>query len=74
MEQSRGVMRPISTSCAYHRGDSWARIHTWDGTKWVFSSDWLQPDESAIKPMVKASADKYAAEKKLQRRTAEDCQ
>jgi branched-chain amino acid transport system substrate-binding protein len=69
-----GVMRPISTSCADHRGDSWARIHTWDGTKWVFSSDWLQPDESAIKPMVKASADKYAAEKKLQRRTAEDCQ
>jgi branched-chain amino acid transport system substrate-binding protein len=69
-----GVMRPISTSCADHRGDSWARIHTWDGTKWVFTSDWLQPDESAIKPMVKASADKYAAEKKVARRTSADCE
>jgi len=69
-----GVMRPISTSCADHRGDSWARIHTWDGNKWVFSSDWLQPDETAIKPMVRASADKYAAEKKIQRRTPADCQ
>jgi branched-chain amino acid transport system substrate-binding protein len=69
-----GVMRPVSTSCADHRGDSWARIHTWDGSKWVFTSDWLQPDESAIKPMVKASADKYSAEKKVARRTAADCE
>ena len=69
-----GVMRPISTSCTDHRGDSWSRIHTWDGAKWNFSSDWMQPDESVIKPMVKASADKYAAEKKLTRRTPEDCQ
>ena len=28
-----GVMRPVSTSCADHMGASWARIHTWDGTK-----------------------------------------
>jgi branched-chain amino acid transport system substrate-binding protein len=69
-----GVMRPISTTCADHRGDSWARIHTWDGAKWNFSSDWLQPDDSVIKPMVRASADKYAAEKKIARRTPEACQ
>jgi branched-chain amino acid transport system substrate-binding protein len=69
-----GVMRPISTSCADHRGDSWSRIHTWDGAKWNFTSDWLQPDDSVIKPLVRASADKYAAEKKLTRRTPEDCQ
>jgi branched-chain amino acid transport system substrate-binding protein len=69
-----GVMRPISTSCADHRGDSWSRIHTWDGAKWNFTSDWLQPDDSVIKPIVRASADRYAAEKKLTRRTPEDCQ
>ena len=40
-------------------------MHTWDGTKWNFTSDWLQADEQIIKPMVKAAADKYAAEKKL---------
>jgi branched-chain amino acid transport system substrate-binding protein len=69
-----GVMRPISTSCADHRGSTWARVHTWDGKKWNFTSDWYQSDESIIKPMIKAAADKYAAEKKIERRTPADCQ
>ena len=69
-----GVMRPISTSCADHRGDVWARVHTWDGKQWVFSSDWYQSDQSIIKPMIKAAAEKYAAEKKLTRRDPADCQ
>ncbi len=69
-----GVMRPISTSCQDHRGATWARVHTWDGSKWNFSSDWYESDSAIIKPMIKAAADKYAAEKKLTRRTAEDCQ
>ncbi|HOW48081.1 MAG TPA: ABC transporter substrate-binding protein [Rubrivivax sp.] len=69
-----GVMRPLSASCADHMGSTWARIHTWDGAKWVMGADWYQADEQIIKPMVKAAADKYAAEKKITRRTAEDCQ
>jgi len=69
-----GVMRPVSTTCADHMGPAWARIHTWDGAKWQFSSDWYQADESIIKPMVKAAAAKYAAEKKITPRTAADCQ
>lgn len=69
-----GVMRPVSTSCQDHMGSAWARVHTWDGKKWVFSSDWLQADEAILKPMVKQAADKYAAEKKLTRRTPAECQ
>jgi branched-chain amino acid transport system substrate-binding protein len=69
-----GVMRPVSTSCQDHMGPPFARIHTWDGSKWNFSSDWYQADEQILKPMVKAAADKYAAEKKLTRRTPADCQ
>ncbi len=69
-----GVMRPLATTCADHMGDSWARIHTWDGAKWNFTSDWLQADDQILKPMQKAAADKYAAEKKLVRRTPADCQ
>jgi branched-chain amino acid transport system substrate-binding protein len=69
-----GVMRPVSTSCADHMGAAWARVHSWDGKKWGFSSDWLQADESLLKPMVKAAADKYATEKKLARRDSADCQ
>ncbi len=70
----KGVMRPVSTSCQDHMGSAWARVHTWDGAKWNFSSDWLQADDQIIRPMVKAAADKYAAEKKLTRRTPADCQ
>jgi len=67
-------MRPVSTSCADHLGASWARLHTWDGAKWSFSSsDWYEADNSILKPLVKASADKYLAEKKLQRRENADC-
>jgi branched-chain amino acid transport system substrate-binding protein len=68
-----GVMRPVSTSCADHLGASWARIHTWDGAKWNFTSDWYQADETVMKPMVKNAANKYAEEKKLTRRTPDDC-
>jgi branched-chain amino acid transport system substrate-binding protein len=69
-----GVIRPLSTSCQDHMGSTWARVHTWDGSKWAFSSDWYQADEQIIRPMVKAAADKYAGDKKLTRRTPEDCQ
>lgn len=69
-----GVMRPVSTSCVDHMGSSWARVHSWDGKQWKFVSDWYQADEQIIKPMVKATAEKYAADKKLTRRTPEDCQ
>ena len=70
----KGVMRPISTSCMDHMGAAWTRVHTWNGKAWEFTSDWMQADEQILKPLVKATADKYAAEKKLTRRTGQDCQ
>ena len=70
----KGVMRPVATTCSDHMGSAWARVHTWDGAKFVWASDWLQADKSLIDPMVKASAEKYAAEKKMTRRSKEDCQ
>ena len=69
-----GVLKPISTSCADHQGSTWARIHTWDGSKWQFSSDFIQADDTILKPMIRAQADRYVAEKKIARRTPQDCQ
>jgi branched-chain amino acid transport system substrate-binding protein len=69
-----GVIRPISTSCMDHQGSTWARVQTWDGAKWGFSSDWYQADEQILKPMIKSAADRYAGEKKLTRRSPADCQ
>ncbi len=65
-----GVMRPISTSCREHAGAHYARIQTWDGAKWNFSSDWYEADQQIIRPMIQRSAAAYLAEKKLPRR---DC-
>jgi branched-chain amino acid transport system substrate-binding protein len=67
-------MRPISTSCLDHMGSTWARVQTWDGSKWNILPEWYEADSQIIKPMVKAAADKYASDKKLTRRTPEDCQ
>jgi branched-chain amino acid transport system substrate-binding protein len=69
-----GVIRPISTSCADHMGSTWARVQTWDGSKWNLGADWYQADEQILKPMVKAGADKYLSDKKLTRRDPKDCQ
>jgi len=69
-----GVMRPISSSCSDHMGSTWVRMHTWNGSKWNFSSDWYQADEQILKPMIKDGAEKYLADKKMTRRTAADCQ
>jgi branched-chain amino acid transport system substrate-binding protein len=68
------LMRPLSTSCLDHEGSRSARMHTWDGKKWNYVSDWIEADTTIIKPLVKQFADKYAAERKLTRRTPADCQ
>jgi branched-chain amino acid transport system substrate-binding protein len=70
----KSVLRPVSTSCVDHMGSAWARVHTWDGAKFTWASDWLQADEALIRPLVKNSAEKYAGEKKLTRRPPADCQ
>ena len=69
-----GVIRPLSTSCSDHMGSTWVRLQTWDGKKWNVADDWYQADEAIIKPMVKAGAEKYLADKKIQRRAVADCQ
>jgi branched-chain amino acid transport system substrate-binding protein len=68
------MMRPISTSCQDHMGSMAARVQTWDGSKWTFSSDWYTADEQILKPLIKSAADKFAADKKITRRTPADCQ
>ena len=68
------IMRPVITSCKDHMGPSAARAYTWTGAKWQLSSGWLQADMSILNPLIKAAADKYAADKKLDRRLEADCQ
>src|SRR3546814_1029978 len=64
------MLRPIKITCSDHEGARSGRIHTWDGKKWSFSSDWYTADDSVLLPMVKAAAAAYAKEKNI---TPVDC-
>jgi len=65
-----GFMTPIHTSCNDHEGGSSSQIETWDGSRWVVQPGVYRPDQELIGRMVRASAEKYASEKKLQ---MQDC-
>jgi branched-chain amino acid transport system substrate-binding protein len=64
------MVQPLKTSCSDHEGVRKARIHTWDGKDWSYTSDWLEADLKILRPMVQASARSYASEKKI---TPRDC-
>jgi len=68
------MVQPLKTSCADHEGVRRGRVHTWDGKDWSYTSDWYEADMKILGPMIKTSAKAYAAEKKITRRTPEDCQ
>ena len=66
-----GMLLPIKFSCQDHEGNARkARVHQWDGKAWKIISDWYSVDDSVLAPMVKDTAAKYAAEKKI---TPRDC-
>ena len=64
------MVQPLKTSCADHEGVRKGRIHTWDGKDWSYTSDWYEADMKILNPMIKTSAQAYAAEKKI---TPRDC-
>jgi branched-chain amino acid transport system substrate-binding protein len=60
-----GILQPMKTSCRDHGGVHKARIHTWDGANWSYTSDTYDADYKLLRPMVEESARKYASEKNL---------
>jgi len=60
-----GLLQPIKLSCSDHEGARTGRIQTWDGKNWKITSDWFTGDDKVIGPLVKETAAKYAAEKKI---------
>jgi branched-chain amino acid transport system substrate-binding protein len=65
-----GMIGPIKVSCADHEGTRLSRVHQWDGKQWKVISDWFTADDAIVEPLVKETAAKYAAEKKI---TPRDC-
>jgi len=58
-----GMMVPVHTSCMDHGGAHSARIHTWDGSSWSYTSGMYTADYKLLRPLVEESATKYAKEK-----------
>ena len=63
-----GFMQPFRTTCADHEGMTPVRVQQWDGKRWVFVSDWIEPRRQLIRKMVEESARKFAAERKIKPR------
>jgi branched-chain amino acid transport system substrate-binding protein len=57
-----GLIPPFALSCKDHEGGAAVMFLQWKGDEWVQISDWVETDQSLVRPMVEASAAKYAKE------------
>ena len=45
------------------KGAASVKFQQWDGKQWTVITDWIAPDQALVRPLVEASAAKYAQEK-----------
>jgi branched-chain amino acid transport system substrate-binding protein len=67
---AEGLLPPLTLSCRDHEGGGSVQFQQWDGAKWTVITDWIAPDQALVRPLVEASAAKYAQEKGI---TPRDC-
>jgi branched-chain amino acid transport system substrate-binding protein len=57
--------REIKITCADHEGGGSAYVQQWDGKSWSKISDWIAPNNAALRPAYEASAAQYAKENNI---------
>jgi branched-chain amino acid transport system substrate-binding protein len=67
---AEGLIPPLTLSCRDHEGGGGVKFQQWDGTQWTVLTDWIATDQALVRPLVEASAAKYAQEKGI---TPRDC-
>jgi branched-chain amino acid transport system substrate-binding protein len=67
---AEGLIPPLTLSCRDHEGGGGVKFQQWDGTQWVVLTDWIAADQALVRPLVEASAAKYAQDKGI---TPRDC-
>jgi branched-chain amino acid transport system substrate-binding protein len=67
---AEGLMPPLALSCRDHEGGGGVKFQQWDGKQWTVLTDWIAPDQALVRPLVEASAARYAQEKGI---TPRDC-
>jgi branched-chain amino acid transport system substrate-binding protein len=65
-----GLFHSIDVTCSDHEGHGLVTFQQWDGTQWHRISDWIAPDWGLLRPIIEASANKYAAANGI---TPRDC-
>ena len=60
---AESLLAPFSLSCRDHEGGGGVKFQQWDGKQWHAITDWMAPDQALVRPLVEASAAKYAQEK-----------
>jgi branched-chain amino acid transport system substrate-binding protein len=66
---AEGLIPPLTLSCRDHEGGGSVKFQQWDGTQWTVITDWIATDQALVRPLVEASAAKYAQEKGITPRT-----
>jgi branched-chain amino acid transport system substrate-binding protein len=67
---AEGLLPPFTLSCRDHEGGGGVKFWQWDGKQWTVLTDWIATDQALVRPLVEASAAKYAQEKGI---TPRDC-
>ena len=57
---AEGLMQPLKVSCRDHEAGGAVKFQQWDGEKWKVITDWIQSDQSIVRPMIEESASVYA--------------
>jgi branched-chain amino acid transport system substrate-binding protein len=60
---AEGLISPLTLSCRDHEGGGGVKFQQWDGKQWTVLTDWIATDQALVRPLVEASAAKYAQEK-----------
>jgi branched-chain amino acid transport system substrate-binding protein len=60
---AEGLIPPLTLSCRDHEGGGGVKFQQWDGMQWTVLTDWMAPDQALVRPLIEASAAKYAQDK-----------
>jgi branched-chain amino acid transport system substrate-binding protein len=67
---AEGLISPLTLSCRDHEGGGGVKFQQWNGTQWTVLTDWIATDQALVRPLVEASAARYAQDKGI---TPRDC-
>jgi len=64
-----GFVKPLKITCQDHESSGPVIIQQWDGQKWSFVSDWIEPMSEVVRPQIEKAAAEYAKENNITPRT-----